>query len=282
MTIGSFTRRWRFTGPTTAADHLVRHAFAAVLLAVLACSPDDTFRDCPSCPEMVVIPAGEFLMGSPSGEKDRDSDEGPQHRVTIDQTFAVGRYEVTFTEWGACVSAGGCGHRPEDEGWGRRNRPVINVSWDDAQESVAWLSRETGQHYRLLTEAEWEYVGRAGTRTRYWWGNDIGLGKANCDGCGSRWDIDRTAPVGSFAANPFGLYDVHGNVYEWVEDCYHDSYSGAPSHAVAWSGSSGCSRVMRGGSLINFPRGLRSANRIGIASGGRIIVMGFRVSRATS
>ena len=140
--------------------------------------------------------------------------------MTIGSPFAVGVCPVMFDEWDACASAGGCGgYRPDDRGWGRGRRPVIDVSWRDAQSYVAWLSRETGEAYRLLSESEWEYAARAETATRYWWGDDIGRNRANCNVCGSRWDDESTAPAGSFAANVFGLHDVHGNVFEWVQDC---------------------------------------------------------------
>ena len=227
--------------------------------------PGDTFRDCPGCPEMVVVPAGSFLMGSPESEEGRWDDEGPVHEVTIARPFAVGVYEVTFGEWDACVSGGGCGgYRPDDQGWGRGRRPVVNVSWEDAQAYVRWLSGRTGEAYRLLSEAEWEYVARAGTTTRYWWGNEIGRNRANCDGCGSRWDDKQTAPVGSFAANPFGLHDVHGNVWEWTEVCYEGDCS---------------RRVLRGGSWVDAPRFLRSAFRYRSTTGGRFGSYGFRVAR---
>ena len=239
----------------------------------------ETFQDCANCPEMVVVPAGSFQMGSPSGEEGRYDDEGPLHRVSVEQSFAVGEYEVTFAEWDACVSAGGCSHRPEDEGWGHGSRPVINVSWDDAQEYVRWLSRETGHEYRLLSEAEWEYAARAGTQTARHWGDGIGHNNANCDGCGSRWDDEQTAPVGSFAPNDFGLHDMLGNVWEWTLDCWHDNYSGAPSHAVAWSGSNGCSRVYRGGSWDYNSGDVRSAGRNGVGAGGRANYIGFRIAR---
>ena len=176
----------------------------------------ETFRDCPSCPEMVVVPAGSFVMGSPRSEVGRDGDEVLQHEVTISQPFAVGKHEVTFAEWDTCVSAGGCdGYRPDDKGWGRGSRPVIHVNWNEARSYVAWLSRKTGKEYRLLTEAEWEYAARAKTRTRYSWGDSVGRNRANCRGCGSRWDGRETAPAGSFAANGFGLHDMSGNVSEW-------------------------------------------------------------------
>ena len=163
------------------------------------------FRDCSECPEMVVVPLGSFTMGSPGGESGRDDDEGPRHRVRIDYRLAVGVYEVTFAEWDACVSAGGCGgYRPDDRGWGRGNRPVISVRWEDAQSYVRWLSNKTGKSYRLLSESEWEYVARAGSVTAYSWGNEIGHNRANCDGCGSRWDNEKTAPVGAFSGQRVG------------------------------------------------------------------------------
>ena len=222
---------------------------------------DRTFRDCAECPQMVVVPSGSFMMGSPGGEG--IGDERPRrHRVRIDYRLAVGVYEVTFAEWDACVSAGGCGgYRPDDEGWGRGNRPVINVSWKDAQSYVRWLSNKTGKSYRLLSESEWEYVARAGTTTRYNWGNEIGHNRANCDGCGSRWGDEKTAPVGSFRANAWGLHDVHGNVWEWVADCWNGSYTGAPADGSAWERGDCSRRVLRGGSWVIDPWILRAAYR---------------------
>ena len=245
-------------------------------------NPGGSFQDCPECPELVVVPAGSFMMGSPEGEEGSFDDEGPLHEVRIDYPLAVGVYAVTFDEWDACVSDGGCvGYRPDDEGWGRGTRPVINVSWEDAQMYVKWLSWKTGKGYRLLSESEWEYVARAGTRTQYWWGDEIGRNRANCDGCGSRWDNERTAPVGSFSANAFGLYDVHGNVLEWVEDCWNDSYDGAPEDGSAWVSEDCdcCLRVQRGGSWSFNPRSLRFANRHRNPTGIRYINVGFRVAR---
>ena len=245
------------------------------------------FKDCVDCPEMVVVPSGSFMMGSPSGEYSRDDDEGPRHWVTIDYPLAVGVYEVTFSEWQACVSDGGCGgYVPDDEGWGRGNRPVLNVSWHDAQSYVRWLSSKTSHSYGLLSESEWEYVARAGTETRYSWGNEIGRNRANCDGCGSRWDDNRTAPVGSFSANVWDVHDMHGNVWEWVEDCWNDRYFGAPADGSAWETGNCGLRVLRGGSWLNRPWYLRSASRapdnadrwfgsVGNFSGG----FGFRIVR---
>ena len=237
------------------------------------------FRDCAKCPEMVVVPAGSFRMGLPEWLQDRDSDEGPVHEVTIAESFAVGVYEVTFDEWDACRRGGGCSHHPDDEGWGRGRRPVIDVSWEDAQEYVRWLSRETGKRYRLLSASVWEYVARAGTTTEFWWGNEIGRNRANCDGCGSRWDNVQTAPVGSFSANGFGLHDVHGNVSEWVEDCSHDLV-GAPKDGSAWTSGGDCEyRLARGGSWASDPMYLPVYVRIEEYLEERTTRFGFRVAQ---
>ena len=266
----------------------LRYLFVANLAGGTAVPPGgavvppvgDVFRDCPHCPEMVVVPSGSFTMGSPRSEEGRWDDEGPQHEVTIGSPFAVGVYEVTFAEWDACVSSGGCwGYRPDDEGWGRGQRPVINVSWEDAQSYAAWLSGETGESYRLLSESEWEYVARGGTQTRYWWGDDIGRGRANCYRCGSRWDGESTAPVGSFAANAFGLHDVHGNVHEWVQDCRNESYDGAPEDGSAWERGDCSIRVLRGGSWGYVSSNLRAAYHDGSDTGYRYNHLGFRVAR---
>ena len=246
-------------------------------------TPGRMFRDCPECPEMVVVPAGSFTMGSSPHEEGREDREGPQRLVRIPKPYAVGKYEVTFREWDACVTAGGCNHRPGDEGWGRGRRPTINVSWHDSQEYVRWLSRRTGKPYRLLSEAEWEYAARAGTMTRYYWDDDIGRNRANCDGCGSRWDDDRTAPVGSFAPNDFGLHDMLGNVWEWVEDCWRPNYSGAPSDGSAWVSGEGCGqRILRGGSWYDTRKYVRVAFRslpMSVSDGREGNVYGFRVAR---
>ena len=241
--------------------------------------PGRVFRDCPECPEMVVVGAGEFMMGSRSG--DGHDDERPRHRVRIPAAFAVGKYEVTFDEWDACVAGGGCqGYRPVDKGWGRGGRPVVSVSWRDAKAYVEWLRRRTGKGYRLLSEAEWEYAARAGTETAYWWGDGAGRNRANCDGCGSRWDHRGTAPAGSFEANGYGLHDVHGNIREWVEDCWHGNYRGAPGDGEAWVSGGNCSKhVLRGGSWDLAPGYLRSAFRSGYSTGTRIDDVGFRIAR---
>jgi formylglycine-generating enzyme required for sulfatase activity len=219
-----------------------------------ALKPKDSFRECDVCPEMVVVPAGSFVMGSPPNEVGRFEREGPQHRVAIARPFAVGKYEVTFAEWDACVTAGGCKHRAghwQDRG----RRPAIDVSWNHTQEYIAWLSRKTGKTYRLLSEAEWEYAARAGTTTPYWTGQTIAKSQANFD------NPKGTIDVGSFPANPFGLHDMHGNVWEWVQDCWNDSYKGAPSDGSAWVTGDCRSRMVRGGTWFYHPHGLRSAIR---------------------
>jgi formylglycine-generating enzyme required for sulfatase activity len=238
----------------------------------------ETFKDCNECPEMVAIPAGSFLMGSPSSEQGRENDESPQHRVTISQPFALGKYEVTFDEYDVFARATGKS-LPDDKGWGRGRRPVINVSWEDAQAYAKWLSQQTGERYRLPSEAEWEYAARAGTPSAYWWDNSIGSNRANCYGCGSRWDSRQTAPAGSFSANGFGLFDVHGNVWEWTEDCWNGSYSGAPADGSAWTRGDCGRRVLRGGSWFDVPRSLRAALRFGYTPSVRDNVFGFRLAR---
>ena len=243
-------------------------------------SPGETFQDCAECPKMVVVPSGRFTMGSPGREAGHEKYEEPMRRVRIDYQFAVGVYEVTFAEWYACADAGGCGsYIPDDMGWGRGNRPVINVSWDDAQSYVRWLSARTGKTYRLLSESEWEYVARAGTETAYSWGDSIGVNRANCDGCGSQWDSEQTAPVGSFAANAWGVHDMHGNVKEWVQDCWHSDYEDAPTDGSARESKEECSRVSRDGCWYNDLSDLRSAYRGLFSSDFRFKGIGFRVAR---
>ncbi len=223
----------------------------------------------------MVIPAGTFTMGSPASEEGRFPNEGPQRQVTVRATLAVGRFELTFSEWDACVAAGGCSHRPDDQGWGRGNRPVINVNWDDAQAYVRWLSRRTGRTYRLLTEAEWEYAARAGTVTAYSFGATISPSQVNFGG-----NPGRTQPVGSHAANRFGLHDMHGNVWEWVQDCYVASYPPGSGDASVAVTTGGCSvRVLRGGSWGSSPQVLRAANRFRYTAGFRNFIYGFRLVR---
>ena len=231
----------------------------------------ELFRDCAECPEMVVVPAGSYGMGR----------KGQQRKVTIGAPFAVGKTEVSFAQWDACARGGGC---PRDEGiagdrgWGRGQRPVIYVSWDDAQLYVRWLWEKTKKPYRLLSESEWEYAARAGTETRYSWGDETGDGRANCSGCGSQRDNQKTAPVGSFAANAWGLHDMHGNVREWVKDCWNRSLAKVPLDGSALQGKCS-SRVLRGGSWDTRSSKLRAAYRNKLAAGTRRNDVGFRVAR---
>ena len=245
-------------------------------------SPGETFQDCAECPKMVVVPSGSFTMGSSRGEAHHEDDEEPLHRVRIAYRFAVGVYEVTFAEWYACMDAGGCGnHIPDDMRWGRGKRPVIHVSWEDVQSYVRWLSARTGKTYRLLSEAEWEYVARAGTETAYSWGDIIGVNRTNCRGCGGAWDgKEQTAPVGSFAANAWGVYDMHGNVWEWVQDCYNGSYEGTPADGSAWESEECGRRIWRGGAWGSGPRDLRSAHRYRSTPSFLFSSIGFRVARS--
>ena len=272
--------RWRWFA--TVRPYMVIEFRPHVLTAEAeqALKPGDTLRECAKdCPEMVVVPASTFTMGSPPEERGSNDSERPQHEVTIAKPFAVSKFEVTFDDWDACVAYGDCPRVP-DSGWGRGRQPAINVNWDDVQLYVAWLSKMTGKTYRLLSEAEWEYAARAGTQTAYSWGNEIGENNANCNGCGSQWDGRQTAPVGSFAANAFGLYDMAGNVYEWVEDCNHTNYEGAPDDGSAWVADGVCrSRFVRGGAWNFVPEYLRSAKRLGPSIDLRNNLIGFRIGR---
>ena len=254
---------------------------AAALLwshAVLALEPGEVFRDCAACPDMVVVPAGTFRMGDLSGGG--DADERPVRTVRIPRAFAVARFETTFAQWDACAAAGACRRGVGDIGFGRGDRPVMLVSWEDAQAFARWLSRTTAVRYRLPTEAEWEYVARAGSETRFPWGDDAGRGNANCDGCGSPFDDERTAPVGSLPPNAFGVYDMVGNLYEWVEDCGSYGYEDAPSDGSAVAADAACRhRMMRGGSWLSLPRASRPANRVRNPLGFSDINVGFRMAR---
>ena len=254
--------------------------------------PNNRFRDCAECPAMVAVPPGTFTMGAPESEPLSQPNERPQRTVSI-PAFAASAHEVTFAQWDACMAAGGCGgYTPNDyneldgDGFGRGDRPVINVSWHDAQLYVDWLSRSSGQRYRLLTESEWEYAARAGTATPFHTGETITPEQANFDGLydypAENYDEsglyhDQTVPVGTFAPNAFGLYDMHGNVLEWVQDCY-GHYASAPNDGSAVEGD-GCRRVLRGGSWTGLPWSLRSAWRDRSDAGHRFIDIGFRVAR---
>ena len=305
-TLGDGTGKWRLFVTSSVSieamsllaspsGHLANLSTALFDAAADGCgglSPGMVFRDCPECPEMVVVPGGSFLMGSPQSEPRRTGYESPVHGVSI-RSFAVGKYEVTFDEWDACVLDGGCGgRRPEDYGWGGGRRPVIFVNWHDAKAYLEWLSGKTGQAYRLLSESEWEYAARAGTTGSFHTGSTITPEQANYDGRFSypvdHYDEnglfrDRTLPVGSFAPNAFGLHDVHGNVAEWVEDCWNNHYQGAPTDGSAWKPGDDCGddyRVLRGGAFYNLPGLIRSAyrNRSSFTNP-RTNWVGFRVAR---
>jgi formylglycine-generating enzyme required for sulfatase activity len=241
----------------------------------------DSFKECRDCPDMIVVSAGTFRMGSPAAQG--RNTEHPQHEVTIAKPFAVAKFELAFDEWDNCAALGDCAPHVSDGGWGRGRRPAINVSWDDAQTYIKWLSSITNKPYRLLSESEYEYAARAGTETTYPWGDEIkldGKAMANCAGCGSAWDGKQTAPVGSFAANRFGLYDMVGNVWEWTEDCGHANYEGAPTDGSPWTSGDCASRVVRGGTWYKIPAFIRSANRDGFNPYAvfRLKDLGFRVA----
>jgi formylglycine-generating enzyme required for sulfatase activity len=279
----AYARGWRCTDDLSPDDHLPVGAI---------------FQDAPFAPEMVVVPAGEFWMGSPDGsggdrgdeeEPGRLKYEGPRHRVTIAQAFAVGRFAVTFEEWDWAQAhpdwrrhSGRGSRRPRDEEWGRGRRPAINVSWDDAQAYCRWLAAVTGKPYRLPSEAEWECCCRAGTETPFWRGASISTEQANyAYGGGAKGEYrQRTVPVDSFEANLWGLYQVHGNVWEWCQDAWHGSYEAAPDDGSARLQDADASRrVLRGGSWFNDPRFLRSACRDWFTTDFRDYVVGFRVVR---
>ena len=293
----------------------------APLVADPASLPDFAlFRECENCPEMVVIPAGSFLMGSPASEVGRDEDEDSQASevgrgededsqagvggspVSVRVArFAVGKFEVTWAEWDRCVADGGCQDNSQkayagyseadkakykgDAGYGRGARPVINIDWTDAKAYAKWLSAATGATYRLFSEAEWEYAARAGTTTPFSFGETISTAQANYDGNytygggkkGEYWQ--KTVPVGSFAGNQFGLFDMHGNVWEWVEDCYNDSLALTPTNGTANTTQDCSCRVNRGGSWYSNPANLRSAIRDGDTPANRLSNLGFRVAR---
>jgi len=249
--------------------------------------PGETWRDCDECPLLTVVPPGSFIMGSPPGEPGRLPHEGPAHRVEIKKAFAMGVFEVTFAEWDACVDDGGCNQFPPDKGWGRGNRPVININLDEMNAYLHWLTVRTGHLYRLPTEAEWEYAARAGSTQAYPWGANASHEHANygADDCCAgraegrdRW-ADKTAPVGRFPSNAFGLYDMHGNVYERVLDCWTPHYRGAPADGSAWRAGDCRPIGLRGGSWVSSPELIRSAERDAYNGYYRSRVMGFRVVR---
>lgn len=299
----------------------------AIAAAAKEFAPGTIFRDCKACPEMVVIPSGQFTMGSPTAEPGADPIEGPQHEVAV-RAFAAGRYDVTRGQWALFVAAtkrattlgcswtGRSGNDPDPHGsWSdtgfqqSEKHPVVCVSWNDAQDYVRWLSKQAGHEYRLLSEGEWEYSARAGSTTAYYWGSNASHGHANygtdkcCSGLASGHDKwVNTSPVGSFPPNKFGLYDMSGNVMQWVQDCFSASYKGLPTDGSAYdadveldlagdlasmSGTDSCSyHMLRGGDWGDYPAMLRSGLRSfapppgsprgDYRSGG----VGFRVARS--
>jgi formylglycine-generating enzyme required for sulfatase activity len=306
-------------GLTTQLAAWRRHGFAlGIVLALLALiatlghaqdRKDREFRECPDCPEMVGIPAGEFVMGSPPAEPGRFDTEGPQHAVSI-AAFAFGKYDVTSKQFLAFLSDTGYQPAPCDRmlGLGWRSRkglayapsyeeppkwPAVCLDWRDAEAYIAWLNAKVRRlrpnleaasgPYRLPSEAEWEYAARAGTKTARWWGAEIGKNHANCNGCGSPWDNRLLADVDSFAPNPFGLYNMLGNAWQWTLDCWHQNYTGAPHDGRAWTEKNCPKHVIRGGSWNNVPVFVRSASRSGsVVNGGEYdysSLTGFRVVR---
>jgi formylglycine-generating enzyme required for sulfatase activity len=266
---------------------------------------DREFRECRDCPEMIGIPAGRFLMGSPKGEAGRFDSEGPQHVVSI-KAFALGKYDLTTAQFLAFLKSSGYRPAPCNRilgmGWLSRggglemqppNWPAVCLGWRDAEAYVAWLNAKVRaarrgltpakSPYRLPSEAEWEYAARAGTTTARWWGEAIGTNRANCNGCGSPFDDRLLATVDSFAPNPFGLYGVLGNAWQWTADCWHANYLHAPDDGSAWTENNCTRRVIRGGSWNNLPVLIRSASRsFSTADGGDFdysSLTGFRVAR---
>jgi len=237
-------------------------------------------------PQMVELPAGEFVMGSSDSDIGRLADEGPQHSVNI-SAFKISIYEVTFDEWDACVADGGCDYSPADNGWGRGTRPVINVSWLDVKQYIRWLNRKSGRRYRLPSEAQWEYAARAGTVTPFSSGDCISTDQANYNGeipypgCPKGIYRRQTLPVGSLAHNPWGLHDIHGNVWEWTTDCWAENYEGAPKDGSPTRSESCSERVVRGGSWPYQGTVQRSAFRDKYSVGNRNDSLGFRLSEET-
>ena len=299
--------KWNsYAGVVLVASFVTPSAFGEAPIGDLreGSPPVATFQDCDICPVMAVVPPGSFQMGSPATELAHMEEESPIHTVTLAKPFALGIYEVTFDEFDACYEADGCDDSPpttgwmtklgvgegvaQSEDWKRGKRPVIKVSWNDAREYVEWLAEHTGKPYRLASEAEWEYAARAGTATPFYFGETISTDQANYRGThvygnGSRGVFrGRTVDVGSFAPNAFGLHDMHGNVWEWVEDCWHENYQNAPADGSAWRTPRCRKRVLRSGGWANSPDGLRSAMRIPNGAGINSDIVGFRVARSLS
>jgi formylglycine-generating enzyme required for sulfatase activity len=250
-----------------------REAIAAVVVPPVplrAARPHEPFRECATCPEMIELPGGTCAMGS-----NDDPSEKPVVQVTV-RSFALGRLPVTIGEWRQCVAAKACSYEPN----GDDDMPMRNVSWNDAQQYAAWLSSVTGRKYRLPTEAEWEYAARAGTSTKYWWGNQFIAGKADCNGCGAA-DAREPMKAGSFAANPFGLHDMAGSVTQWTADCWHKNYRGAPTNGSARDAPNCRERVLRGGSWKQDASYARASSRDRYDATVRYPTHGLRVARSS-
>jgi len=232
----------------------------------------DTYTEPTTGLEFVLIPGGSYIMGDIYGN---ETYAKPPHKVTLDD-FYLATTEVTFAQYDMfCAETKR--DKPDDKGWGRGNRPVMNVSWDDAVAYTAWLSKKTGRTMRLPSEAEWEYAAKANKSTHFFWGNEVGRNNANCRSCGSAWDKRQTAPVGSFKPGLFGLYDMHGNVYEWVLDAWNNNYKGAPGDGSAWETGDTTQRVSRGGSFNEIPNSLYSTARNWSSADEPRFDLGFRV-----
>ena len=234
----------------------------------------EEIQDCPSCPVMLALPAGNFTMGASRG----DRSEKPAHKVSINKPFAIGKYEVTVAQWNECHTAGACSYKP-DFNDPQDNSPIRDISWSDAQEYTKWLSTVTQKPYRLPTEAEWEYAARGGTDTTYWWGNEVGASQADCKNCGGKWNNKSPAAVDAFPANPFGLHGTSGGVWEWVADCWHKTYKGAPKDGTAWSRNDCRENVIRGGAWRNDANYIHSASRFKYDTHVRYLLNGFRIAR---
>jgi formylglycine-generating enzyme required for sulfatase activity len=232
-------------------------------------------KDCDACPLMVALNPGPFTMGSNSS----DPTERPAHKVGLRTPFAIGKYEVTVGQWKQCVKANVCPTVPSPDD-APANVPMRDVSWDEAQLYLKWLSSVAGRPYRLPTEAEWEYAARGGTTTVYWWGDQMKGGNSSCQGCGQPWNADGPPPAGSFTANPFGLHDMNGSVWEWVQDCWHSTYKGAPGDGSAWAEPNCRARVIRGGSWREDGSYMLSTTRFKYDASVRQSQNGFRVARS--
>jgi formylglycine-generating enzyme required for sulfatase activity len=258
--------------PAAAAAPTPAPAPAQPVIKAPAASGDS--KDCATCPVMVSLPAGSFTMGGTFG----DPSERPPHHVTIAAPFAIGKYEVTVEQWNACADANAC-PRLSPENNSVKNAPARDLSWDDAQLYVKWLAKITSKPYRLPTEAEWEYAERGGTTTKYWWGDQMRKGQANCKDCGDPWHKEGPEPVGSFAANPYGLYDMNGSVWEWVSDCWHNSYQNAPNDGHTWEAPNCNVRVIRGGSWREGNDYMLATTRFKYSQSVRQSQDGFRVAK---